>query len=62
MSGITVEELQSKSAYSDDVCGCFLGNYQKQNVCPVGTGGWCKDLVKCRSLQRISDVILNERK
>lgn len=35
----------------DYVEGCHRENYMKAHVCPVATGKWCRDYVKCRSLE-----------
>ena len=48
-----VEELQKKTSFSEDVCGCYLSNFGTKNICPVATGGWCKDLMKCKVLAQI---------
>lgn len=50
-----VEELKKKTAFDEDVCGCFLSNYRQRHVCPVVTGGWCKDYVKCQNLAQIGE-------
>lgn len=41
---------QEKEQTEDDVVGCFEANYLKPRICPVATGGWCKDYTKCKSL------------
>lgn len=35
----------------DYVEGCHKENYMKLHICPIPTGGWCKDYVKCRNLE-----------
>ena len=37
----------------DYIEGCHKENYMKLHVCPVATGGWCRDYVKCRSLEEL---------
>ena len=42
---------QDKQPEEDYVEGCRKENYMVPHVCPVATGGWCKDYVKCRNLE-----------
>ena len=35
----------------DYVVGCYKENYMVPHVCPIGTGKWCKDYVKCKGLK-----------
>ena len=35
--------------------GCHEANYMEPHVCPMATGGWCRDFVKCRNLEVESD-------
>ena len=35
----------------DYVEGCYKENYMVPHVCPVATGGWCKDYMKCKSME-----------
>ena len=41
------QEQQTEENYVE---GCHEENYMVPHVCPVATGGWCKDYVKCRSI------------
>ena len=43
--------VEIKEIEEDYVAGCHKENYMKPHVCPVATGGWCKDYVKCRNLE-----------
>lgn len=31
--------------------GCFKENYMKPHICPIATGGWCRDYIKCKSME-----------
>lgn len=44
------QEYESKKE-EDYVVGCHNENYMKPHICPVATGNWCRDYVKCRSLK-----------
>ena len=46
------ENMQQNTEPEEDyVEGCHKENYMKPHVCPVATGNWCRDYVKCRSLE-----------
>ena len=46
------ENMQQNTEPEEDyVEGCHKENYMKPNICPVATGNWCRDYVKCRSLE-----------
>lgn len=47
---------QEKEQIEDYVVGCFKENYMVPHVCPVATGGWCKDYTKCRSMEKSNDL------
>jgi len=50
---VTAEETNMQQSKEEDyVEGCFKENYMVPHVCPVATGKWCRDYVKCRSLDR----------
>lgn len=51
MEKIHENESQEQIKEEDYVEGCHKENYMKLHVCPVATGGWCKDYVKCRNLE-----------
>ena len=42
---------QTKTKQEDYVVGCHNENYMVSHICPVATGGWCRDYVKCRSME-----------
>ena len=44
------KEDENDNDNEDYVIGCHRENYMKPNICPVATGSWCRDYVKCRSL------------
>lgn len=48
-----VEDLQKSTGLDEDVVGCYVSNYKERHICPVATGGWCKDFTKCRTLEQI---------
>lgn len=50
MNEIENREMQPKEDYVE---GCFKENFKKPHICPVATGGWCKDFTKCRTLEQI---------
>ena len=56
LSNMTLDEIvqmqqsETKVEKEDYVAGCYKENYMKPHVCPVATGSWCKDYVKCRNL------------
>lgn len=41
---------QDKQPEEDYVEGCHKENYMKPHVCPIATGGWCKDYVRCKNM------------
>lgn len=47
--GENTEEI--KVPEEDHVEGCHRENYMVPHICPVATGGWCRDYVKCKSLE-----------
>lgn len=44
------QQDQKTQPEEDYVAGCHKENYMVPHVCPVATGKWCRDYVKCRSL------------
>ena len=32
--------------------GCFKENYMVPHVCPVATGGWCKNYTRCKNMAK----------
>lgn len=36
----------------DYVEGCFKENFMKPHICPIATGNWCKDYMKCKNMER----------
>ena len=51
-----------QQAEEDYVEGCHTENYLVPHVCPVATGGWCKDYTRCKNMagKVISKKILPE--
>lgn len=45
-----MQQAESNPEEEDYIVGCYRENYMKPHVCPVTTGGWCKDYVRCRNL------------
>lgn len=43
-----IQEIEEQAKEEDYVEGCFKENYMKPRICPVATGGWCRDYVKCK--------------
>ena len=52
------QEQQTEENYVE---GCHEENYMVPHVCPVATGGWCKDYVKCRSIDNDLVPLLSSR-
>lgn len=46
-----MQQEQNSQREEDYIEGCHKENYMVPHVCPVVTGGWCKDYVKCRNLE-----------
>lgn len=46
-----IELLRQETGFDEIVIGCFLSNYEERHVCPIATGGWCRDYVKCKCMQ-----------
>lgn len=46
-----IESLHKQTGFDADAIGCFLSNYKQPHVCPIATGHWCKDYVKCATLE-----------
>lgn len=46
-----IEELKKETGFDEIVIGCFLSNYRERHVCPIATGGWCRDYVKCKCME-----------
>lgn len=44
-------EIEEKSKEEDYTEGCFKANYMLPHVCPIATGGWCRDYVKCKNME-----------
>lgn len=42
---------QDQQPEEDYVEGCHEKNYMVPHVCPIATGKWCRDYVKCRNLE-----------
>lgn len=38
-----------KTKEEDYSIGCCKENYKVYPICPLATGKWCKDAVKCKS-------------
>ena len=46
-------EVKEKENDNEDyIVGCHRENYLVPNICPVATGNWCRDYVKCRGLDK----------
>ena len=46
-----MQQEQKTQPEEDYAEGCHKENYMKPNICPIATGGWCKDYIKCRSME-----------
>ena len=46
-----IEMLKKETGFDEIVIGCFLSNYEIKHVCPIATGGWCRDYVKCKCME-----------
>lgn len=42
--------VQQDTGFDADVIGCYMTNYKVPNVCPVATGGWCRNYTMCQNL------------
>lgn len=42
---------QEKQTEEDYAAGCFKSNYMIPHVCPIPTGGWCKEYIKCKNME-----------
>lgn len=47
------KDKPEKHPEEDYVEGCFRENYMKPHICPIATGGWCKDYIKCKALEGV---------
>ena len=47
------QQEQNPQPEEDYIVGCHKENYLVPHVCPVATGGWCRDYVKCRNLEDV---------
>ncbi len=49
---VTADEINVQQSKEEDwVEGCHKENYMVPHICPVATGGWCKDYTKCKQLE-----------
>ena len=46
-----IQMLKKETGFDEIVIGCFLSNYREKHVCPIATGGWCRDYVKCKCME-----------
>ena len=46
-----IESIKKETGFDEMVIGCFLSNYMVPHVCPIATGGWCRDYVKCKCVE-----------
>lgn len=46
-----MQQDQNTQPEEDYVEGCHKENYMVPHVCPIGTGKWCRDYVKCKNLK-----------
>lgn len=46
-----IELLRQETGFDEITVGCFLSNYGTRHVCPIATGGWCRDYVKCKCME-----------
>ncbi len=46
-----IQEIEEQTKEEDWVEGCYKENYMVPHICPVATGGWCKDYTKCKQLE-----------
>lgn len=44
----TIQEIEEETKEEDYAEGCFVENYMVPHVCPIATGGWCRDYIKCK--------------
>lgn len=43
---------RKKTKEEDYSIGCFKENYMVPHVCPLATGKYCKDAIKCKNMKR----------
>ena len=48
---IKMQQSEAKDPEDDYAAGCFKENYMVPNVCPVATGGWCRDYTRCKNME-----------
>ena len=46
-----IKIIKKETGFDEMVIGCFLSNYREKHVCPIATGGWCRDYVKCKCME-----------
>lgn len=47
-----IKEWKEKTGFDENVVGCFLHNFEVAGICPIATGGWCKQYPKCSSMEQ----------
>ena len=47
-----IQEIEEKTQEEDYAEGCFAENYMVPHVCPIATGGWCRDYIKCKGKEK----------
>lgn len=50
------QQDQNTQPEEDYVIGCHEENYMVPHVCPISTGGWCRDYVRCRNLEENNEI------
>ena len=46
-----IQEIEEQTKEEDYAEGCYKENYMVPHVCPIATGGWCRDYVKCKCME-----------
>ena len=50
-----IKRLEKRTAYDEDVIGCFLCNYGSSRTCGDFRTSGCKDAAKCHRLQIVTE-------
>lgn len=46
-----IEMIKKETGFDEITIGCFMSNYMVPHICPIATGGWCRDYVKCKCME-----------
>ena len=56
-----IQEFKKETGFDEIVIGCFFSNYMVSHICPIATGGWCRDYVKCKCMQESIERKIKEQ-